>query len=173
MNEAFIDGQNLQLGTTKAARPWKIDLKRFRIYLEKKYKIKNAYYFLGYYSSEHEKLYMEIQEAGFVLIFRKHNEKMSSIKKGNVDTDIVFEIMRKLVEKEKFEKVFLVSGDGDYFKTVKFLISKNRFGKLLAPDDKKMSSLYKSLSPKYYSFLGQQDIRKKIGKEKKQKTGSA
>lgn len=173
MNEAFIDGQNLRLGTTKASKPWKVDLSRFRIYLEKKYEIKNAYYFLGYYSSEHEKLYKEIQEAGFVLIFRKHNENMSSIKKGNVDTDIVFEIMRKLVEKEKFEKVFLVSGDGDYYKMVQFLILKGRFGKLLAPDEKRMSSLYRSLSPQYYAFLGQNDIRKKIGKRKKQKTGSA
>lgn len=32
--------------------------------------------------------------------------------------------------------------------------------------------VWEHLSPQYYAFLGQNDIRKKIGKRKKQKTGS-
>ena len=48
-NYAFIDGQNLYMGTAKrSVDPWKIDLARFRIYLEKKYNVEKAFYFLGY-----------------------------------------------------------------------------------------------------------------------------
>lgn len=36
-NIAFIDGQNLFLGTNRAEDKWNINLAKFRIYLEKKY----------------------------------------------------------------------------------------------------------------------------------------
>ena len=39
-----------------------------------------------------------------------------STKKGNVDTDIVFEIMKNLIDNKRFDKVVIVSGDGDYKK---------------------------------------------------------
>ena len=41
---------------------------------------------------------------------------MAGTKKGNVDTDIVFEMMKRLVEPAEDEKLILVSGDGDYKK---------------------------------------------------------
>jgi uncharacterized LabA/DUF88 family protein len=55
-------------------------------------------------------LYSNLQEAGYILIFREHNKNFKGLKKGNVDTDIVFEIMKSLIEKD-FNKVVLVSGD--------------------------------------------------------------
>ena len=177
MNEAFIDGQNLEFSTTNADEAWKVDLKRFRVYLEQKYSVSRAYYFLGFQSDENSKFYQTIQEAGYILIFRKHNEKMSSIKKGNVDTDIVFTIMKKVADQEKFEKVVLVSGDGDYFKMVDYLIEKNRFEKLLAPNRKNMSSLYKLFDRKYYTALNDINVRRKIElsswKKTSKKTGIA
>ena len=36
-NLAFIDGQNLHLGTKEEG--WKVDLIKFRIYLKEKYKV--------------------------------------------------------------------------------------------------------------------------------------
>ena len=65
----------------KETDPWKIDLPRFRIYLEKKYNIDKAYYFLGYVQEKNQELYEEIQNAGFVLIFREHNPAMIGKKK--------------------------------------------------------------------------------------------
>ena len=48
-NLAFIDGQNLYMGTAKRKKdPWQIDLARFRVYLKEKYDVDEAYYFLGY-----------------------------------------------------------------------------------------------------------------------------
>ena len=76
-NIAFIDGQNLYMGKAKREQnPWRIDLVRFRIYLEQKYGIAKAYYFLGYVQEARGDLYEEIQAAGFVLVFREHNTAM-------------------------------------------------------------------------------------------------
>lgn len=82
--------------------------------------------------------------------------------KGNVDTDIVFTIMEKVAEQEKFGKVVLVSGDGDYFKMVKYLVDKRRFLKVLAPNKKSTSSLYRPFMPRYVDFLDRPDIKRKI-----------
>jgi len=129
-NLAFIDGQNLYMNTAKKeANPWKIDLARFRIYLEKKYNVKKAYYFLGYVQEKNQELYEEIQNAGFVLIFREHNPSMLGKKKGNVDSDIIFYVMKKLYKKEDFEYIILVSGDGDYKLLVDFLVEEKSSGK--------------------------------------------
>ncbi|MDR0957242.1 MAG: NYN domain-containing protein [Candidatus Nomurabacteria bacterium] len=110
-----------------------MDLIRFRNYLKDKYKVEEAYYFVGSYIPKHEPLYSFLQKAGYILIFREHSESVTSKKKGNVDTDIVFLIMKKLVKKESFDKIILVSGDGDYWRMVDFLIEEKKFGKLLAP----------------------------------------
>lgn len=122
-NIAFIDGQNLYMATSKRKiNPWYIDLARFRIYLEQKYHVTKAYYFLGFVQDTNQDLYEEIQKAGFVLVFREHNPAMLGTKKGNVDSDIIFHIMKKLYKREDFEKIILVSGDGDYKRMVDFLI---------------------------------------------------
>ena len=141
---------------------WQVNLARFRVYLSEKYKVNKAYYFLGAVDDGNSKLYEDIQSAGFILTFREHNQSMIGKKKGNVDTDIVFTIMEKVAEKEKFDKVILVSGDGDYYKMVNYLIRKKRFAKLLAPNHKSMSSLYRPFTPKYTDFLDRPDIKRKI-----------
>ncbi|MDO8668620.1 MAG: NYN domain-containing protein [bacterium] len=166
-NYAFIDGQNLYMNTAKKeANPWKIDLARFRIYLERKYSVDKAYYFLGYIQETNQELYEEIQKAGFILIFREHSPAMIGKKKGNVDSDIIFQVMKKLYKKEDFNKIILVSGDGDYKLLVDFLIEEDRFEKILFPDRKFRSSLYKELSNKYFAYLDDIDIQNKIGKKK-------
>ncbi|MDP2665637.1 MAG: NYN domain-containing protein [bacterium] len=165
-NLAFIDGQNLHMGTAKReVDPWKIDLARFRVYLERKYNVSEAYYFLGYVQETNQELYEEIQKAGFVLIFREHNPAMIGKKKGNVDSDIIFHIMKKMYKKEDFAKIFLVSGDGDYKLLVDFLIEENKFRKILFPNKKFASSLYKKLGSQYFDYL--ENVRRKIGKKKR------
>ena len=167
-NQAFIDGQNVYLATTTADQAWKIDLQRFRVYLREKYKVERAYYFIGATDENHQNLYKMIQEAGFILMFRKHSLEMVGHKKGNVDTDIVFEVMRKLADQENFSKVVLVSGDGDYFKMVDYLINKNRLEKQLAPSYRSMSSLYRQYVDRaYFDFLGAAGTKKKIALSQK------
>ena len=172
-NYAFIDGQNLQLGTTSADEPWCVDLKKFRIYLRDKYKVDAAYYYVGAYDPRHEGLYHVLQKSGYLVVLREHTSALTSKKKGNVDTDIVFSVMKKLVEKEDFDKVVLVSGDGDYWRMVDYLIKKERFEKLLVPGKKSVSSLYiRRIADSYMSFLDLPDIKKKILREEQEKAGS-
>lgn len=162
-NYAFIDGQNLHMGTAKMeVDPWKIDLARFRVYLEKKYNVGKAYYFLGFVQDENNDLYEEIQKAGFILLFREYNSAMVGKKKGNVDSDIIFNIMKKIYKKEDFDKTVLVSGDGDYKQLVDFLIEEERFDKILFPNKKFASSLYKTLGSEFYDYLENKDVRDKI-----------
>lgn len=165
-NIAFIDGQNLYMGTAKREKdPWKIDLRRFRVYLEQKYGISKAYYFLGYVQEVNEVLYEEIQSAGFVLIFREHNAAMLGKKKGNVDSDIIFQVMKRMYKSEVPGRVFLVSGDGDYKMLVDFLIEEKKFGKMLFPNRQYASSLYKKLGSEYFDYL--ESVREKIGIKRK------
>jgi len=173
-NYAFIDGQNLYMATTKREiDPWEIDLARFYVYLKKKYSVEKAYYFLGCVQEKNQDLYEKIQNAGFVLIFREHNPAMLGKKKGNVDSDIIFNIMKKLYNKEEFNKIILVSGDGDYKLLVDFLIEENKFLKILFPDGKRASSLYKKISGTYFDALDTYDVRSKIeAKEEKGSLGS-
>lgn len=161
-NLAFVDGQNLYMGTDSDNPKWKINLKKFRVYLKDKYNVQKAYYFLGFVNEQYQDLYEAIQSAGFILKFREHNSAMLSKKKGNVDTDIVFEVMKKMYKKEPFDKIVLVAGDGDYKMLVDFLIEEDRFKKILFPNKKFASSLYKKLGSEYFDYLSNADIKKKI-----------
>ncbi len=173
-NLAFIDGQNLYFGTTKchvcAKRmnislqeirltdctcgiAWEVSLERLRVYLKENYRVTEAYYFLGYLNEENDELYQKIQKAGFIVLFKEHHNLAKSKKKGNVDTDIVFEIMKNLIDNKGFGKVVLVSGDGDYKKLVQYLITKEKFKKILFPNRKFASSLYKELGSEFFDYL--------------------
>lgn len=169
MNIAYIDGQNLYMGTSKSEPSWDIDLVRFRVYLEKKYHVSKAYYYLGFVQEgdKIEQLYESIQSAGFILVFRQHNTAMLGKKKGNVDSDIIFSIMKRLYKKEEFDKIVLVSGDGDYKMLVDFLVEEYRLAKVLFPNKKFASSLYKEIGSHFYDYLENSDIKRKIEHKKK------
>mgnify|MGYP001619539601 CR=1 FL=1 len=157
---AFIDGQNLHLGTRESG--WSVDHHKLRIYLRDKYKITEAYYFLGFIKETEQDLYDALQKSAYILSFREHSSVLIGKKKGNVDSDIIFTIMKKLVEKEPIGKIFIISGDGDYIKLVNFLMKRNVFGKMLFPNKKFASSLYNKLGREHFDFLEEKDIRAKI-----------
>ena len=170
-NIAYIDGQNLYMGTAKSSPKWKVDLSRFRVYLTEKYDVADAYYYLGFVQTgdEYDKLYESIQKAGFILVFREHNSAMLGTKKGNVDSDIIFNAMKRLYLKEAFDKIVLVSGDGDYKMLVDFLIKEGRFEKILFPNKRYASSLYKSISRQYFAYLSDEAVKKKISPKKEKR----
>jgi len=151
-NIAYIDGQNLYLGTT--SEWWTIDLDKFRKYLKDKYKIQKAYYFIGYVQDENSRLYTKLQESGFIVVFKKQMTDMKSNKKWNIDSDLIFHTLTKLIdEKDDFEKILIVSWDGDFKILVDYLIKKWKFLKILFPNKKFTSSLYKSVNIIYKDYL--------------------
>lgn len=158
---AYIDGQNLHLGTLNQG--WSVDFFKLHTYLKDKYNITCAYYFIGNFQNKNKKLYQKISEAGFKMQFKKHHNNLVSNKKGNVDIDIIFHVMKAIFEYRSI-KILIISGDGDYKTLVDFLIEQDRFGKILFPNRKFASSLYKNLGNKFFDFLESPYIQSKIQK---------
>lgn len=166
-NIAFIDGQNLHLWIKSEWRA--IDFKKFRIFLKDKFQIEEAYYFLGCVDESEQDLYDNIQKAWFIMSFREHTSALKGKKKGNVDVDIVFSMMKKLIDDPKgtWNKMVLVSWDGDYKKVVDYLIKKWVFEKIIFPNANH-SSLYNKLGNTYYYYL--KNAQDKISYQKKHLT---
>ncbi len=139
---AFIDSQNLNVGTQKFG--WKMNWVRFRKWLAEEYNVENAYMFIGYIP-ENEALYEQMHDAGFLVVL-KQTYDMTRIKeekldadgnpeekppmKGNVDTDLVLWAMKEL---GNYQKAIIVSGDGDFFSLVEYLHSKKRLLHVMTP----------------------------------------
>ena len=163
-NYAYIDNQKLYLATKNAPEPWTVDMKRFRVYLLEKYKVERAYLFMGAYEEKYKDLYDRYLSFGYELRFRQHSESIKSRKKGNVDTDVVFQMLFDSFYEDEFDKIILVSGDGDYFKTIQHLLKINRLEKVLLPSHKNASSLYKALDERYKAFLDKANLKRRIQK---------
>lgn len=163
MNIAYIDGNNLHMGTAKAQKDsWRIDMRRFRVLLEQKYHVGEAYYFIGMFDPKHQQLYIDLQRAGFILVFREHGTDLLGKKKGNVDVDLTFQVMRDVKDRKDMDKVVIVSGDGDYYRMVEYLVEQDRFEKIMFPNRKFASSLYKRITRKHFVHLDDPGVKARI-----------
>lgn len=151
-NYCFIDWQNLYLWTS--TEWWSIDPFKLKVYLKDKYKVSKAYYFLWYVKDENNWLYTMLQEAGFIVVFKKQMIEMTTNKKWNIDSDMIFYVMEKLLEEwEKFNKIVIISWDWDFKILVDYLLKKKRLEKILFPNKKFTSSMYKPVTMKFKDFL--------------------
>lgn len=128
-NCAYIDGANLHKAIEKDG--WVLDYARFRIWLKDKHQIKNAYLFLGYIA-ENKWLYKNLEESGYILVFKEIVKDFDGRVKGNCDADLVFEMIKSYFE-NAYDKAVLVSGDGDYARLVRFLHVNHRLKTLISP----------------------------------------
>lgn len=150
---AFIDSQNLNLGVRSLG--WKLDWRKFRQYLLNKYKVSDAYLFIGY-KPGNEALYTNLQQMGFIVILKPTMELPDQTVKGNVDAELVLHTM---VQYGNYDKAIIVSGDGDFFCLVEYLESKKKLLHIMTPN-KHYSRLFK----KYSSFIVQVDwLRGSLG----------
>jgi uncharacterized LabA/DUF88 family protein len=140
-NYAFIDSQNLNLSIREEG--WILDFARFRIYLHDKYDITKAFIFIGYVP-ENQDLYTALQKDGYILIFKPTLALPSGGFKGNVDAELVLHTM---IEYGNYEKALIVTGDGDFYCLVDYLIKNDKLLMLLVPNFYKYSSLYRKIRP--------------------------
>ncbi|MBU1255906.1 NYN domain-containing protein, partial [Patescibacteria group bacterium] len=119
-NYAFIDSQNLNLGVLSLG--WKLDYKKFRIYLKEKYCVSKVYLFIGYIPSNQD-LYSFLQEAGYVCVFKPTLPNEKGEVKGNIDADLVLQAM---IDYKKYDKALIISSDGDFYSLVKYLYRQNK-----------------------------------------------
>lgn len=134
-NYAFIDSQNLNLAIQ--SQGWKLDYKKFRIYLKDKHNVSKAFIFIGYVS-QYQNLYTSLQQDGFIVVFKPTLILPNGKVKGNVDAELVLHAM---IEFPNYYKAVIVTGDGDFFCLVDYLMAKNKLHKLLIPDKNRYSSL--------------------------------
>ena len=157
-NVAYIDGANLHKGIETLG--WNFDYGRFRIWLKEKYRVEQAYLFLGLIP-KYKDLYLKLQEQGYTLVFKEVIFDGEGKAKGNCDADIVVHAMQNAYE-NKFKKAILVSSDGDYAPLVKFLKEKNKMGFILSPyETEKCSILLKRTGVKISYIIDQENILKK------------
>jgi len=140
-NYAFIDSQNLNLSVRNQG--WVLDFRKFRKYLDDKYGVTKAFLFIGYVP-QNQDLYTNLQKSGFILVFKPTLLLPTGKVKGNVDAELVLHAM---VEYANYEKALIVTGDGDFYCLVDYLIKQNKLLKLMIPDREKFSSLFRKLVP--------------------------
>lgn len=184
---AFIDSQNLNLGVQKLG--WKMDWRKFRQWLSDQYGVSKAYMFIGYVP-EFEGLYQQMHNAGYMVVLkptfdmtkpRTDDSKQVTVDsqktgkkdvddkhtKGNVDADLVLWAMKEM---SNYEKALIVSGDGDFYTLVEYLVGKKRLLKLLTPN-RYYSNLYNAFEEyierldNFRKELAYRD-RKKFGRKK-------
>lgn len=159
VNYAFIDSQNLNLSIQGLG--WKLDFRKFRVYLLEKYKVKVAYLFIRYVP-EMQNLYNSLQKYGYVLVFKPTLKNKEGKIKGNCDAELVLHAM---IDFSKYEKAVIVSGDGDFFCLIDYLSKQNKLEKVLVPNKEKYSSLLKKVAGDKLSFVT--DLKNKLEYNKK------
>ena len=140
---AFIDSQNLNLGTQKVG--FKMDWRKFRQYLADKYNVTHAYMFIGY-MAENEALYEQMHDLGYLVALKPtlditansengegHNVKQDEkpVVKGNIDADLVLYAMKEL---PNYDKAIIVSGDGDFLSLIEYLDEQNKLLHVMTPN---------------------------------------
>ncbi len=129
INIAYIDATNLD----KALRNhlnWKLDYKRFRVWLKEKYKVDKAYIFIGLIP-KYKDLYTYLQSCGFELEF-KDVIYAGGVPKGNCDSDLLMKASSDFYV-GNLNKAILVASDGDYAPLVKVLLAGEKLEVILSP----------------------------------------
>jgi len=157
-NYAFIDSQNLHLGVGQdihdlqgklVYKGWRLDLKKFRVYLRNKYNVTKAYLFLGYLA-QNKAMYQSFINFGYDLIFKDVIIGHAGQPKGNVDAELV--LQSAAIDYQKYDKAVIVTGDGDFKCLIKFLLANNKLGALMIPNKIRYSSLLRNFS-QYIDFI--------------------
>jgi len=124
---SFIDAANIIYGTRDEG--WKVDFKKLFKYLTERYKCRKVYYFAGLdeKNPKQQKFYRLLSKIGYdlklkpVKLFKDLDGKITI--KANCDVDLTFYAMRDL---EKFERIILLSGDGDFEILMKHFLKLNK-----------------------------------------------
>lgn len=163
---AFIDSQNLNLGIQKLG--WKLDWRKFRKFLAEKYGVTHAYMFVGHVP-EFEDMYLQMHDHGFLVVLKPTQdltrpileaaketpEKAEEKKpiKGNIDADLVLWVMKEI---NNYSKAIIVSGDGDFYGLLEYLVEQGKLLHILAPNRR-----YSQLLNKFDPYIVRMDSLKR------------
>ena len=154
---AFIDSQNLNLGTNKDIykgdkliyKGWRLDFKKFRRYLFDKFRITKAFLFIGYIPNN-KSLYATLRSYDYELVFKPTVKDNQGKPKGNVDAELV--LHSAAIQYQNFNKAVIVSGDGDFSCLHEYLEKEKKLLNIIIPNQLSESSLLR-IFQKYKIFL--------------------
>lgn len=160
---AFIDSQNLNLGTSKDIfrngkrmyKGWKLDFKKFKQYLTDKFRVHKAFLFIGYIP-QHKSLYRYLTACGYEMVYKPTVKDDHGKPKGNVDAELV--LHAAAIEFARYEKAVVVAGDGDYRCLYEFLIKRGKLLRIIIPNSKSESSLLKPFQA-YKTFIENEKLK--------------
>lgn len=163
---AFVDAANI-IYRQKDKGYWKIDLKKLISYLKSRFHAKHVLYFGGVDSSNavQNRLYTKMESWGYEMrlnpVKKFTNDRGERYNKADVDSRMTFEMMR--LEKE-YDQAVVLTGDGDYYWVLQYLIEKKDRIWLIASPDKTAKELKQLFGPHFTSF---DDTRKWLEYTKK------
>ena len=146
-NYAYVDGQNLYKSFDDL--DWRLDYKKFRIYLKEKYNVKIAYIFMGFIK-ENQSLYNFLEDSGYRLIFKNVTEVTLGKIKGNVDAELV---LQSMIDFNSYEKAVIVTSDGDFSCLVNYLDLKQKLMCVISPQRIKCSKLLRKAAKSKMFYL--------------------
>jgi len=156
----FIDASNIIYGAS--GHGWKMDFKKLAHYLKTRYNAVRLFYYAGLDSDNKKQLrfYEKLQEFGYELRLVPVKIFRDGHKKADVDSKMTFEIMKYL---EDYEQAVVMTGDGDFYWVLEYLLEEKRKVKLLAhisSTAKELKQLFKE------NFTGMHTIRDLVSMEK-------
>jgi uncharacterized LabA/DUF88 family protein len=173
-NYAFIDSQNLNLGVQKIG--WKMDWRKFRLWLAEQYGVTHAYMFIGY-MAENESLYELMHEHGYLVVLKPTLEVKAPVEvlseeaaaekaknpppripgaEGEVEKPKMIVkgnidadlVLYAMKELPNYDKALIVSGDGDFLSLIEYLAHNRKLLKVLAPNRR-----YSTLLKEFESYI--------------------
>jgi len=153
-NYAFIDGNNLFLGTQ--VQGWVFHYAKLRKFLYDNFSIKKAYYFIGYIKDNNDKkiqtykyLYKSLLSSGYIIKFKRTKTDHHGNILGNIDAELVFNTLLRI---NKYDKAIIIANDDDYYCLIKHLIYKNKLIHVMTPNIPRCPRLFKNSCIKDYLF---------------------
>jgi|SRR4030042_310784 len=155
-NYAFIDGSNLHLTYEHAHEhpnakiDWRMDYRKLRRFLRKRFHITVAYYFVGY-RLRNSDIYKKLEEYGYVLMHEAAN-----------DLD-AYLIKQAKWDIKKYDGAIIISSDQHFAELVEYLDSRNKLKLVLAPCNDGCSGKLKKAANTKIEFLS--DYKKELKKD--------
>lgn len=171
---AFIDAANIIYGTRDEG--WRVDFKKLFKYLKERYECKKIYYFAGKDNKNLKQLkfYKKLKDFGYELVLKQvklyKQENGHIVRKANCDVDLTFYAMR---DKDLFDRVIFLTGDGDFEILLKHFISQKKEVVVIANGKRTAKETRLLMGPNFTPMKSLQNILqfKKKFKKKENKKG--
>jgi uncharacterized LabA/DUF88 family protein len=175
----FIDVSNIIYGAKRTGN-WEVSYKKLYRYLTSRYKASKIFFYAGVKSLKQNK-FVKLGKYGYILrlkelrIYKRKPlrknivcpkcgcsfEKMiyrSPEQKANCDVDLTFDAMRYISD---YSKMILMSGDGDFYPLIDFLIKKSREVRVIGEARSTATSIKKIIGENFIDLISIKHIIKK------------